>query len=66
MVMKQNSPLETDEPTKVQIPVQTDLGRWQQPQLVELKFTAAFSKRVSFLPRLAALNHGGPRSPLND
>ena len=66
MVMKQNSAPDSNESTKVQTPAQTDTGHWQQPRVVELKFAAAFGRSFSFLPRLAALNHGVPFSPLND
>ena len=62
----QNSYKEITPAKKARLTVQTKTGRWQQPEVVELKFTGALAGNFSRLHKLVALEPGVPFSPLND
>ena len=62
----QTSQNETIARNENRLAIRTENGRWQHPEVVELKFAAAFTVSFSFLPKLAILESGVPFSPLDD
>ena len=66
MQNKINSPEKNLRATEFRLAVRTETSRWQLPEVVQLKFVAAFGGSFSFLPKLNALESGIPYSPLND